>query len=292
MSEQAIWKASSFAKINLGLHVLRRLENGYHEIETGFVFIEWADEIIMKESAQTQISFGDSVLSNDADTLVHKAIRVLKHAGYQIPELEISIEKKIPIGAGLGGGSSNAALTLRMINKLAQLGISDEELMKLGANLGADVPIFIKGEPCFATGIGTKLQEVAIQPDAWIVTVFPNEHSSTKEAYEHCEPIEDRDYHLLAELKAGEIEEWRYFLENDLEKTVIPYHPIIGDFKDQMYDFGANYAAMSGSGSSVFGLFDQDFVALSAFDAFISLGYPASLTRPGFKPDRGIYRID
>lgn len=292
MSDQAIWKASSYAKINLGLHVLRRLQNGYHEIETGFVFIEWADEIIMKEASRTQISFGDSVLSSEDNTLVHKAIDVLKRAGYAIPELDITIEKKIPIGAGLGGGSSNAALTLRMINKLAQLGISDEELMKLGATLGADVPIFIKGEPCFATGIGTDLQEAAIQPDAWIVTVFPNEHSSTKEAYEHCEPNDERDYHLLAELKGGELEEWRYFLENDLEKTVIPYHPIIGDFKDQMYDFGASYAAMSGSGSSVFGLFDQDFVALSAFDAFISLGYPASLTRPGFKPDRGIYRID
>ncbi|TNE73667.1 4-(cytidine 5'-diphospho)-2-C-methyl-D-erythritol kinase [bacterium] len=292
MSEHAIWKASSYAKINVGLHVLNRLPNGYHEIETGFAFIEWFDEITMQEAKSMEVSINDYRLMNDNNTLIHKAIQVLKDAGFTVPNLKIDVNKRIPLGAGLGGGSSNAALTLRMINKIAKLEIEEKKLLELGASLGADVPVFIKGEPCFATGIGTTLKKAAIQPDAWIVTVYPNESSSTKEAYENCEPNSDREYHLLDELQTGELEEWRYFLENDLEKTVIPYHPIIGDFKDQMYDFGAMYAAMSGSGSSVFGLFEQDFVALSAYDAFIRLGYPASVTRPGFKPDLGIYRID
>jgi 4-diphosphocytidyl-2-C-methyl-D-erythritol kinase len=286
-----IWKSDAYAKINLGLHVLNRLENGYHEIETGFVFIEWIDEIRMQIAKKTQINYGNPLLDNTQDTLIHKAIESLKKRGFTLPELKIDVKKRIPMGAGLGGGSSDAATTLRMINHIAELGIKPEELATIGATLGADVPIFLKGETCFASGTGTQLKSVKIQPDAWIVTVYPNFESSTSEAYQNCLPESDRDYSLFDVLKSQELDEWQYLLENDLEKSVIPFNPIIGDFKDQMYDFGAMYSAMSGSGSSVFGLFEQDFVALAAYEAFLSLNYPVSITKPQFKPDFTIYSL-
>jgi 4-diphosphocytidyl-2-C-methyl-D-erythritol kinase len=286
-----VWKSNAYAKINLGLHVLNRLENGYHEIETGFVFIEWFDEIRMELAKTTSVSYGNSTLTGQTDTLIHKAIQLLKAKGFSFPELKIDVKKRIPMGAGLGGGSSDAATTLRMINTIANLGINAPELAQMSAKLGADVPVFVKGDPCFATGIGTDLQSVKIQPDAWIVTVYPNLESSTAEAYQNCIPESERDYSLLEVLSNQELDEWRYLLENDLEKSVIPFNPIIGDFKDQMYDFGAMYAAMSGSGSCVFGLFEQDFVALAAYDAFLSLNYPVSITKPLFKPDNSIYSL-
>lgn len=291
MSDSFLLKAYSHAKINIGLNILNRLENGYHEIETGFVFIEWADEIKMEIAKKTSISYGESPLSSDSNSLIHKAILALKQAGYSVPELKIEVNKRIPLGAGLGGGSSNAATTLKMINHLAKLEISEKELLRIGATLGADVPVFICGKPSFATGTGTTLKAVDIQPDCWIVTVYPNEVSSTAEAYQNCIPSDEKEISLLKELESKEIEEWSYLIENDLEKSVIPFHPIIGDFKDQMSDFGAVYAAMSGSGSSVFGLFEQDFVALAAYEAFLSLGYPTNLTRPNFKPDLNIYTL-
>jgi len=286
-----IWKSDAYAKINLGLHVLNRLENGYHEIETGFVFIEWIDEIRMQLAKTTQVNYGNQLLDNRQDTLIHKALESLKKRGFSIPELKIDVKKRIPIGAGLGGGSSDAATTLRMVNQIAELGIKPDELAEIGATLGADVPIFIKGETCFASGIGTQLKSIDIQPDAWIVTVYPNFEASTAEAYQNCYPESERDYYLLEVLSNQELDEWQYLLENDLEKSVIPFKPRIGDFKDQMYDFGAMYSAMSGSGSSVFGLFEQDFVALAAYEAFLSLNYPVSITKPRFKPDFTIYSL-
>lgn len=291
LDSKSVWKTNSYAKINLGLNVLRRLENGYHEIETGFVFIEWYDEITVKPAKSLQIEYNHLGLNADKNSLVHKAVNLLQQSGYQLPSVEISIKKKIPLGAGLGGGSSNAATTLKLMNQIGELGISQQELERLGAHLGADVPVFLKQKPCFATGIGTTLQPVDIQPDLWIVTAYPNISSSTQEAYQFCEPNSDRDFDLLSELKLKEYDEWHYLIENDLEKSVFPQHQIIGDFKDQMIDFGAVYAAMSGSGSCVFGLFEQDFVALSAYEAFLSLNYPTSLTKPNFKPDFTIYSL-
>jgi 4-diphosphocytidyl-2-C-methyl-D-erythritol kinase len=177
-----------------------------------------------------------------------------------------------------------------MINKIANLGLNTDDLIQLGRQIGADVPFFLTGEPGFATGIGDVIEPLDIQPNAWIVTVFPNIESSTAEAYQWCEPNAEPEFSLKKVLVEEAPEEWRYLLMNELEKAVFPRLHLVGNVKDQMYEFGAEYASMSGSGSSVFGIFNQDFVAINAYESFHKLGFPANLTRPKFKPDLGIYR--
>lgn len=284
------WISDSYAKINLGLNVLERLPNGYHTIETGFCFIEWRDRIEIEPASRMQLDMGDSGIPVDENNLIVKAVNVLHdHAGLR-DEFKITVEKNIPAGAGLGGGSSNAATTLRMINKIANLGLSVDDLARLGAQLGADVPFFIKGEAGIGTGLGTEIEPADIQPDAYIITVFPNIMSSTPEAYKYCLPNSEPDFSLKNLLIEGDIEEWHYLLENNLEPAVFPRHELVGNLKDQFYDYGASYASMSGSGSSVFGLFLQDFVAIDAYESFHRLNFPVNITRPGFKPDLKIYR--
>lgn len=284
------WISDSYAKINLGLNVLERLPNGYHTIETGFCFIEWRDRIEIEPAGRMHLDMGDSGIPVDENNLIVKAVNILHdHAGLR-DEFKITVQKNIPAGAGLGGGSSNAATTLRMINKIANLGLSVDDLATLGAKLGADVPFFIKGKAGIGTGLGTEIEPADIQPDAFIVTVFPNIMSSTPEAYKYCLPNPEPDFSLKNLLLEGDIEEWHFLLENNLEPAVFPRHELVGNLKDQFYDYGASYASMSGSGSSVFGLFLQDFVAIDAYESFHRLNFPVNITRPGFKPDLEVYR--
>lgn len=286
------WIANAYAKINLGLQVLERLPTGYHRIETGFCFIEWNDRFSVRQHPQMELRFNDADLPADERNLVTRAVSALQtYVGLQ-HNYRIDVDKKIPVGAGLGGGSSNAALILRMLNKIEDLGLSDSELIDLSRDLGADVPFFIKGETGIGTGIGADIEPADIQPNAWIVTVFPNFSSSTAEAYRHCMPNPEPDFSIRHVLEDYEMDEWRFMLTNDLEPSVMQQHELIGNIKDQLYEFGAEYASMTGSGSSVFGIFEQDFVAMNAYDAFLGLGFPSNLTRPGFEPDYGIYRKD
>ncbi len=287
-----LWISDSFAKINLGLHIKRRREDGYHELETGFCFIEWSDRISMRQASATQFVTEHQELAGEKDNLIVRALNLLrKETGFS-EHFEITLDKKIPIGAGLGGGSSNAATTLRMLNKILVLGLSVDELAELGGRLGADIPLFIYGKTGIGTGTGTEIEELDIQPDAWIVTVHPKFSSSTVEAYRFFNPEMGSEYSVKDILLDEDLDEWPNFLQNDLETSVFPRHDLIGNIKDQMYDFGASYASMSGSGSSVFGLFRQDFVAIQAYESFHSLGFPANLTRPGFEPDFGVYKKD
>lgn len=283
-----LWISNSYAKINLGLNVLEKLENGYHTIETGFCFIEWNDRFEVKPG-RMHLEMSDPKIPVDETNLIVKAIKLLQEEAGLKDEYNIKVEKNIPAGAGLGGGSSNAATTLKMMNKIANLGLNTDDLIKLGKKLGADVPFFIKGKPGFATGLGDEIEELNIQPNSWIVTVFPDIESSTAEAYQMCEPNPEPDFSLKNVLLDEDPEEWRYLLMNDLEKAVFPRHHLVGNLKDQLYEFGAEYASMSGSGSSVFGIFEQDFVAINAYESFHKLGFSANLTRPKFEPDQGIY---
>jgi 4-diphosphocytidyl-2-C-methyl-D-erythritol kinase len=202
----------------------------------------------------------------------------------------IKVDKRIPAGAGLGGGSSNAALTLRLLNKIEELGLSDEELIDLSRDLGADVPLFIKGQTGIGSGVGHEIKPLDIQPNFWIITCFPNVKSSTPEAYSHCQPNPEPDFDLEKTLTEADPAEWQYTLFNDLEQSVVPRHHVVGNMKDQFYEFGALYASMSGSGSAVYGLFEQDFVATNAYHGLVELEFPTNITKPGFKPDHGIYR--
>lgn len=285
-----IWVSNSYAKINLGLNVLERLENGYHRIETGFCFLEWNDRFSVKPAARMGLEMSDPKIPVDDSNLIVKALKLLQQEAGLKDEYHIHVVKKIPAGAGLGGGSSNAATILRMANKMANLGLSKQDLMKLGNKIGADVPFFINGETGIGTGLGNEIEELPIQPDAWIVTVFPNIESSTQEAYRFCEPNPEPEFSLKNVLLDEELEEWQYLLMNALEPAVFPRYNLVGNIKDQFYEFGASYASMSGSGSCVFGVFNQDFVAINAYESFHKLGFPANLTRPNFKPDLGIYR--
>lgn len=287
-----IWVADSHAKINLGLHVLERLPTGYHEIETGFCFLEWNDRLTVVPANEMSLDMGDSDIPVDRSNLINKAVTALStYAGLE-RSYRIEVEKHIPAGAGLGGGSSNAATILRMLNKIEDLGLSTKDLIDLSRNLGADIAFFLQGEPAVGSGVGAELEPADIQPDHWVVTIFPGIHSSTAEAYAHCQPNPDHEFGIKRVLTEMEIDEWQYLLINDLEPAVMQLHPMVGDLKDQLYEFGATYAAMSGSGSAVYGIFEQDFVALNAYNSFLDLDFATNITRPKFRPDYGIYRKD
>lgn len=285
-----LWVANSYAKINLGLNVIERLPSGYHIIETGFCFIEWCDRFEVTPSAQMEVRMSEESIPVDDSNLIVKAIKILQTEAGLRDEFKVSVQKNIPAGAGLGGGSSNAATTLRMLNKIANLGLSVDDLLLLGKKLGADVPFFINGKSGIGTGLGDEIEELDIQPDGYIVTTFPNVLSKTPEAYQYCEPVGEPDFSLKNILLDEEIEEWHYLLQNHLEPAVFPRLELVGNLKDQFYDFGASYASMSGSGSSVFGIFTQDFVAIDAYESFHKLGFLANITRPLFKPDLGVYK--
>jgi 4-diphosphocytidyl-2-C-methyl-D-erythritol kinase len=284
------WIADSYAKINLGLHVLEQLPTGYHAIETGMCFLEWRDHFEVRQAPEMKLELSDERIPTDDGNLINQAIAALdRYVGLKSNYL-IRVDKRIPIGAGLGGGSSNAALTLRMLNKIEDMGLSDDELIDLSRGIGADVPFFIKGKTGIAKGIGHEIEDIDIQPNHWIVACYPDEQSSTEEAYEHCLPNPEPDFDIKKILTEEEIDEWQYMLTNDLEQAVFPRIHVSGNLKDQMYEFGAVYASMTGSGSAVFGIFEQDFVATNAYKGLLELDLPCSMTRPGFSPDYGIYR--
>lgn len=283
------WVSRAFAKINLGLFVHGKRSDGYHDIETGFVYIDWADTIRIRPAKQTNIHTSDPDLRVDDQNTVVKAYKLFAHEFGLSQSYDIHIEKVIPQGAGLGGGSTDAAALLRMLNKIEGKNIHIDRLMDTAALIGADVPFFLMQSTAIGVGTGTQLHPVDIQPDAWILTVYPNFQSSTADAYRYCEPNEDHELKLESILRDIELDEWSYLLSNDLEPSVMVTWPMVGDLKDQMIDFGAVYSAMSGSGSSVFGLFEQDFVALNAWHAFTDLGFRCNLTRPRFQPDQGVY---
>lgn len=287
-----MWIAESFAKINLGLYVLERLPTGYHRIETGFAFIEWSDRFEVEKSAEYKLSLSDDSIPTDESNLITKAYRAFDQYIGLKNQYSFSVKKNIPAGAGLGGGSSNAALTFRMLNKMEETGLSNDEIVDLCRGLGADIPVFVHGEAGIGKGMGQDIEPLDIQPDAWIVTVYPGFESSTAEAYQQCIPNPDPDFSIKGVLMDEPIDQWQILLQNDLEAPVIARNELIGNIKDQLSEFGADYAAMSGSGSSVFGVFDQDFVAINAYESFHKLGFLANLTRPKFKPDYGVYIKD
>ena len=287
-----MWIANSYAKINLGLQVLERLPTGYHNIKTGFCFIEWNDRFEVSEGNSFTLRLSDASIPTNDKNLITRAYKAFdRYIGLKKHYI-FDVTKNIPPGAGLGGGSSNAALTLRILNKLEKTELSDGDLIDLSRDLGADIPFFIKGKPGLGTGLGQQIEPLDIQPDGWILTVYPGFESSTANAYAHCEPDPNPEFSIKHVLQEEEISEWRYLLTNDLEPPVIAQNHLIGNIKDQLYDFGAAYSAMSGSGSAVFGIFEQDFVAIQAYESFHELGFKTNLTKPRFSPDHGIYIKD
>lgn len=284
------WIAESFAKINLGLHVLERLPTGYHQIETGICFVDWRDRFQLQRANDWKLTLSDESIPTDERNLITQAYRYFERYIGLSSAYRLHVEKQIPAGAGLGGGSSNAATILRMLNHVEETGLSADELIDLSRPLGSDIAFFLRAEPALATGLGQELTPIDIQPkEHWILVIHPGFESSTAEAYRYCQPRIETEFSLRGVLEEEPVSEWRYLLENDLEPSVIERYEMIGHIRDQLYELGADYSAMTGSGSAVFALFDQDFVALSAFNTFRDLDFRASLTQPGFRPDHKIY---
>ena len=244
------------AKINLGLHVTERRPDGYHNLETLFYPVGLTDALEILPSGT--FSFQTSGVTMDGDVennLVVKAYRLLKK-DFQLPKVKIYLHKVIPTGAGLGGGSSDAAFTLKMINDLFEIGLSQQQLEKYAGMLGADCPFFVGNIPSLATGKGDQLMPVNIDLSQYhIAIVKPPVSVNTAMAYKEINPkLPDIS---LYDIINQTVENWRDFLYNDFEGSVFRQYPEIAAIKQTLYDLGAHYASMSGSGSAVFGLFSQ-----------------------------------
>lgn len=247
-------------KINIGLNVTARRPDGYHDLETIFYPIPLRDNlefnIIKDDDVPYRLSLGGyKVEGNSDDNLVVKIYLALKEE-FNLPPLDIHLYKHIPMGAGLGGGSSDAAFMMRGINEAFELGLLEEEMERRMAKFGADCAFFIKNTPSFATGIGDQLTPVDFSlKDKYIVLVKPDIFVSTKDAYAHVTPKQPSI--SLLQVITQPIEQWRDTVVNDFEASVFPQHPTLAGIKQTLYDMGALYAAMSGSGSTLFGLFDR-----------------------------------
>jgi 4-diphosphocytidyl-2-C-methyl-D-erythritol kinase len=242
------------AKINLGLNVVEKRSDGYHNLETVFYPIGLADALEFVESKEFSITVtGIEIDGNPEKNLVVRAYYLLKK-DFDLPPIKIHLHKAIPFGAGLGGGSSDGAFMLKMLNTHFLLGLNTDRLEAYASQLGADCPFFIQNKPAFATGIGDHLLPVNVELNGFkIIVVKPPFSVPTGEAYKNIIPrnpvISPGDaIHLPAR-------EWRDVLKNDFEEPVFKLYPEIEQVKEQLYKAGATYASMSGSGSAIFGLF-------------------------------------
>ncbi|MGC8864833.1 MAG: 4-(cytidine 5'-diphospho)-2-C-methyl-D-erythritol kinase [Bacteroidales bacterium] len=242
------------AKINLGLRVIRRRDDGYHDLFTVFYPIPWHDVLeILPSDGFSFHSYGLVIPGEASDNLVVKAWQLL-HATRGIPPVSIHLMKNIPMGAGLGGGSSDAAYALRMLDQLFELHISAEEMKVLALQLGSDCPFFLHPQPCSASGRGEVLQPLDFSlKDHFLVMVKPEIHISTRDAYGNIQPcVNPHPAEILRQPK----ETWREALVNDFEAWALQAYPELIALKQALYDSGAFYASMSGSGSAFYGLFD------------------------------------
>jgi 4-diphosphocytidyl-2-C-methyl-D-erythritol kinase len=242
------------AKINLGLHITAKRKDGYHDIETCMVPIPLYDalEMIVENTTIFETS-GLSIPGEEKDNLILKALKLIRKDFNDLPQVHIHLHKNIPMGAGLGGGSADGAFALTLMNRLFDLFLDDFILEDYAAQLGSDCPFFIENKPKIATGRGEILEPIDINLKGdHILLVKPPIHIGTKEAYEGITP-KSPEFDLKSILKDKSI--WKEKLVNDFENSIFPNHPQLIEIKQQLYDMGAYYAAMSGSGSTLFGLF-------------------------------------
>ena len=245
------------AKINLGLHVLRKREDGYHDLETIFYPVALYDclEFVPSAAASFQ-AYGKNIAGSASDNLILKAYDVLKQDYPSLPPLEIHLYKHIPMGAGLGGGSSDGAYMLMMLNKYFQLEISKTTLKNYALQLGSDCPFFIENIPCLAYGRGEELHPIDLDLRNYhLVLVKPSVHISTASAFKHIIPNDQR--RSLKDCIGLPLEEWKFALTNDFEEALFSSYPELAHIKQSLYEQGAVYASLSGSGSTIYGLFEQ-----------------------------------
>ncbi|TDQ17635.1 4-diphosphocytidyl-2-C-methyl-D-erythritol kinase [Algoriphagus boseongensis] len=247
------------AKINLGLHITSKRKDGYHEIETCMVPIPLYDALeMMVDKKSTWTSSGFAIPGEPKDNLILKAEKLLRKDFSGLPNLSIHLHKNIPMGAGLGGGSADGAFALTLMNNLFDLHLDNFFLEEYAAELGSDCAFFIENTPKIARGRGEVLSPIDLDlKGVHLVLINPGIHIGTKEAYAGVTPA-------LPKVDLEEVlldrSRWKTELVNDFEASIFKNHPEIKNIKDQLYDSGAFYAAMSGSGSSVFGLFPEKAV--------------------------------
>lgn len=247
------------AKINLGLNIVEKRPDGYHNLETIFYPINLQDalEVTRRENNDKEYTLhisGAPLEGEPEDNLVVKAYKLLKKDYPGLLPVDIHMYKHIPAGAGLGGGSSDAACMIKLLNDKFSLGLSTERMEEYAAKLGADCAFFIRNKPVFATGIGNLFEPVELSLKGYhIILIKPDIFVSTRDAFAEIKPV--RPAVSLKEIVKQPIETWKSSMKNDFEDSVFKKFPEIAAIKDELYDLGAVYAAMSGSGSSVYGIF-------------------------------------
>jgi 4-diphosphocytidyl-2-C-methyl-D-erythritol kinase len=246
-------------KINLGLNILRKRSDGFHDLSSLFYPVSWCDILEFTERTDNELVFENTGIVVDCEpekNLIVKAFKLLA-ADYKLPGMTLQLHKIVPFGAGLGAGSSDAAALLRGLNDYFELKLNNTQLISYAAKLGSDCAFFIENRPCMASGRGEVLTPSSLQLDGWhIIVVKPPFGVSTAEAYANVKPaVPQIDIEKIIQLP---VEDWKDKLCNDFEISVFPKYPQLAEIKQQLYNAGAVYAAMSGSGSALFGLFKSE----------------------------------
>lgn len=257
---------TSPAKINLCLHVLGRYDNGYHALAMALQRIDLFDDIAIRltKSGEINVTCDGLALAPGEDNIAARAARLLLTEAQVDDGVEIQIDKRIPVAAGLGGGSSNAATVLLALNDMLALHMANERLQRLGAQLGADVPFFVFQRPAWATGTGTELTPLPPLPEVAYLLVNPGIAVSTAEVYQSLQLTKGGELANLPRFSVVTREELCAALHNDLERVTLVRHPVLQQIKQRLLQLGARGALMSGSGATLFGVFDTLSQAQSA----------------------------
>ena len=246
-------------KINIGLDILRRREDGFHDLETVMVPVVDMYDVVEVEKVEGASIFEQKGLIVDCDpeqNLCMKALRLMQRL-YGVGECRICLDKRVPFGAGLGGGSSDATSVILAINQIFELGLSEERLVEIAAMIGSDTAFFVRNTPQLCTGRGEKMTPIELPlRGKYLVVAKPEEGVSTKEAYSGVRPFVPEV--RLSEALKRPIAEWQGVVKNDFENHIFAAHPAIAELKNAMLEAGALYASMSGSGSAVFGIFESE----------------------------------
>lgn len=256
------------AKINIGLNITGKRDDGYHNIESLFYPVGVCDalEFVVKKSGDKSDELTVTGIKTDIkDNLVIKALKILRKE-YSIPHLRIHLHKAIPAGSGLGGGSSDAAFMLRYINRYFKIGIDSKKITDIAIQIGSDCPFFIRNKPAIITGRGEFITETDFSlAGKYLLLVYPGIHISTAEAYSLVIPRNAANS-IIAGIKKP-VRKWREYIQNDFQDTIIHRFPLIGEIIDNIYHEGALYCSMSGSGSAVYGIFDE-FPGNNIYDSY------------------------
>jgi len=266
------------AKINFGLRVLRRREDGYHDLATFFYPLRWADTLHVRTASTLTLACTDPTLDCGDTNLVIRAARALAAATGCACKAAMRLEKHLPIGAGLGGGSSDAATTLRLLSQLWEQRVTDHEMADLALSMGSDVPYFLDPVPAYATGRGENLTPLTgfTLPFAMVV-VAPPVHVSTAWAFSRISPTGDQFADLATVVQSCDLSYWQRALVNDFETPVFAAYPQLRAQKERFLDMGAGYASLTGTGAAVYGIFEKLNHARQAAEAAKAEGHAVHL---------------